>query len=287
MSRHPITGTEPGLDAAWLARLKRSIDKPPAMPRAALCLAACGADPSVATIGSIDPALAARLAAWGQPLRVAGAAWWIDTPGAAAVDETLASIAGTLRQLGELPGWRGELLAVRSAAGVRIGAIERSAVRALGIASHAVHLIVLDERGRIWVQLRAHDKANDPGCWDTTVGGLVSDGETAEICLWRESWEEAGLRAAELRGLAPVGNVTVRRPTPEGYMVEDIEVFEATLPGGGVPHNQDGEVERFECWHAGQLLARLQADAFTLEASTILAQWLGPHAAALASRRAG
>ena len=68
--------------------------------------------------------------------------------------------------------------------------------------------------------------------------------------------------------------MTVRRPLAEGYMVEHIDLFEALVPEGLVPVNQDGEVERFECVDRSTLISRLHDDAFTLEAGMILATWL-------------
>jgi len=264
------------LALAWLAELKRRVDEPARVPRAALRLLR-SARPGV-TIGSVDPQWARAQADAGVGLRAqADGTWAIDGSGPGGVDAALADLAGALRDRGALPTWRGECLAVTDESGQRVGAIERAAVRPLGIATQAVHLVALDTRGHVWVQLRARDKANDPGRWDTTVGGLVSDGETPSGSLAREMWEEAGLREVDLRALTPVGALTVRRPMPEGYMVEHIDVFEAALSPGCEPANQDGEVERFECWDAALLAARLQQEAFTLEASLILAQWLGPH----------
>ena len=131
--------------------------------------------------------------------------------------------------------------------------------------------MVGDERGRMWVQQRAFDKATDPGQWDTTVGGLVAAGESALAALAREAWEEAGLRIDDLHGVAPLRRISVRRPVPEGYLVEHIDMFEATAPAGITPVNQDGEVECFECLDIEPLVERLHAGAFTREAGLILA----------------
>lgn len=200
--------------------------------------------------------------------------WQIEVPSGAKVDDALAGIAKWLHVHQLAAAWRGELLAVIDDADVVVGAIERAAVRPLGIATRAVHLVVRDERERVWVQQRAFDKATDPGLWDTTMGGLVSAFESIEQTLERETWEEAGLRIGELRDVQRFGRHTVRRPTREGYMVEHIEMFEAVAPATSIPINQDGEVERFECLEIADLLARLHAEAFTLEAALILVKWL-------------
>jgi 8-oxo-dGTP pyrophosphatase MutT (NUDIX family) len=272
----PTDPPEPALALPWIAALKERAERAPQRPRVPLRLRVAGARRAPVSIGSIEPALAARLAGAGQPLHADAAQCWIDVARRDAVDTTLAELARGLSDLGLSRGWRDELVAVTSPTGARVGAIERSAVRALGITTRAVHLVVLDAQGSMWVQLRSRDKANDPGMWDTTVGGLISDGESAAQALTRETWEEAGLRAPDLRSLTAVGDVTVRRPMPEGYMVEHLEVFEAQLVSARTPSNQDGEVERFECWDLATLARQLQADAFTLEASVILVQWMAP-----------
>jgi len=265
------------MNEAWLQRLRERLDQPPVRPRAPLALGVGGTGRPI-VVGSIEATLALQLAAAGLPLRDAGAAWQIELPDAAAVDPALAAVAQWLHANGLASAWRGELLSVTDGAGTRVGAIERAAVRPLGIATHAVHLVVCDAHGRVWAQQRALDKATDPGRWDTTVGGLVAAGESIAQTLERETWEEAGLRVAELRVLAHFGRITVRRPLAEGYMVEHIEMFEARVPDALVLANQDGEVERFECLDRAELIERLHADAFTLEAAMILARWLAPRA---------
>ena len=262
-----------GVDAAWRARLAARLDRPAQQPRLPLRLIVDGrAEP--ATIGSIEPALAMRLAGAGLPLVAAGDACQIEPGGIAHIDAAFAAIARWLHEHGAASAWRDELLAVIDGDGTVVGAIERAAVRPLGIATQAVHLVAHDGSGQVWVQQRALDKATDPGLWDTTVGGLVAAGESLARTLARETWEEAGLRIAELSGVAGFGRFTVRRPLPEGYMVEHIEMVEAVVPEALVPANQDGEVERFERVDRAALRTRLHADAFTLEAAMILATWL-------------
>jgi 8-oxo-dGTP pyrophosphatase MutT (NUDIX family) len=265
--------TRPALDADWLRLLAQRIDTAPSAPRLPLALLVAG-EPRAATIGSIESSLATQLAGAGYPLRGDGDRWTIELASQDAISRSLAGIAEWLHANGHIDGWRDELLAVTDAHANLVGLIERAAVRALGIATQAVHLVATDEAGAVWVQQRAHDKAVDPGRWDTTMGGLVAARESISQTLARETWEEAGLQTDELLALAPFGRFTVRRPVPDGYMVEHIHLFEATLPGAMQPVNQDGEVERFECLDRELLIERLHADAFTVEASAILAAWL-------------
>ncbi len=250
----------------WLDRARRAADAPPDRPRVPLLLNAASAA-GLIEIGSIEPALGDRLRAAGLALHPQGAGWRVDGD----ADESLAAIARWLRDAGLCTHWRDELLAVVSAAGERVAAIERGVVRALGITTFAVHLVGVAPDGRVWVQQRAFDKATDPGAWDTLVGGLVAAGESTTTSLAREAMEEAGLAIEQLRDLRATERITVRRPVAEGYMVEHIEVFRADVPEGVTPVNLDGEVERFECLDAAALVERLRRGEFTLEAALILA----------------
>jgi len=262
--------TGAALDAAFLQALQARADVSPLRARDALWLAR-------AQIGSIEPALARRMEDAGLPIaaEVSGRRVVVADGDA---DAALACIAQWLHREGLASRWRDELLTVNDAAGTACARIERAAVRPLGIATRAVHLVGLAPGGGVWVQQRAFDKSTDPGQWDTLMGGLQSADESDAQTLERETWEEAGLHIADLHDLRATGHVGVRRPVAEGYMVEHIEVFTATLAEGLVPTNRDGEVERFECLDRADLRARIERDAFTLEAALILAATLGASA---------
>lgn len=248
--------------ATWLAQQRAQADAAPLSPRDALWLDASGAH-----IGSVEPALGQRLVDAGLPLRRSTEGWRVDGE----ANNALAQIARWMNANALGGRWRDELLAVTDTRGHVVSHIERAAVRPLGITSFAVHLVAHAEQGGTWVQQRALDKATDPGLWDTAMGGLVAGFETVLQALERETWEEAGLRLAELRDMAALGRITIRRPVDaHGYMVEHIDVFEATVPAGVVPVNQDGEVLRFECVGKTLLRERLLRGEFTLEASLIL-----------------
>lgn len=196
-----------------------------------------------------------------------GAGWALAARADGDVNAALAGVAERLRDLSRLRGWRGELLDVADLAGTSLGAIERSAVRPLGIATRAVHLNAWTPEGELWIAQRALDKSTDPGMWDTLVGGLVSAGESDALALERESWEEAGLPAACLAVSVSVGEYCVRRILPEGYQVEWVGVTDVVLPAGLVPANQDGEVAQIRTAPLDAVIAMIGEDAFTLEAA--------------------
>ncbi|MFT3665922.1 NUDIX domain-containing protein [Piscinibacter sp.] len=255
-------------DAPWLAELRRRAAQPPLQAREPLCWGA-------AEIGSIEAALGERMQGDGLPLRREAGAWQIGSRD----DETLAELAAWLREHGLAGRWRDELLPVIDAEGRVHGAIERAAMRPLGLITQAVHLVGRHPDGRFWVQQRAHDKATDPGLWDTLVGGLMAAGETVQTTLERETWEEAGLRLRELEGVQPLGHLQVRRPVAEGYMVERAVLFQAVVPRRLAPENRDGEVAGFACVDAAALREGLAAGRYTLEAALIHAHALALDAA--------
>ncbi|MDQ2929096.1 MAG: NUDIX domain-containing protein [Pseudomonadota bacterium] len=256
----------------WLLQARRTATAPVSQARRTLLLVHNGAEHA---IGSIEPGLADRMRSAGFLEDETTSGFRLFGRG----DESLAVVARWLHGRGLGSIWRDELLAVTDAEGRRVGAIERAAVRPLGIKTWAVHLVGGASDQRVWVQQRAFGKATEPGQWDTLMGGQVAAGESIEASLERETWEEAGLMLAELHGLARCEPVIVRRPVADGWVIEDIEVFRAEIADGVEPVNRDGEVERFECLEESALIDRLRAGAFTLEATLILGAELERRAA--------
>lgn len=250
---------------AWRDRLRAAAHAQPLRPRVPLW---CGGE----RIGSVEPDLFERAGLAGSSaLRAEAARGGWTLLGEATV--SLAHIAHVLRDTGLAHAWRNEQLAVRGDRGTLVGTVERAAVRPLGIATHAVHLTATDDAGQVWVQQRAFDKPTDPGLLDTLVGGMVPASDSVEQALERETWEEAGLRLPQVRGLRHGGRVATLRPFAElahGYVVETLDWYACTLPRGVAPHNRDGEVAAFSCMPAREVERRLQQDAFTIDAALVL-----------------
>jgi 8-oxo-dGTP pyrophosphatase MutT (NUDIX family) len=230
-----------------------------------------------ATIGSVEPGFLDQIGLQPAPdgrqaLQKDELGWLLQGE----LTATLHQLAHALRAAGLSHAWRDEQLAVSDEAGRVLGTVERAVVRPLGIATRAVHLAGISPDGRHWVQQRSLTKPNDPGLWDTLVGGMVPACDSLEQALERETWEEAGLRLGQLRQLAWGGQVTSRGPSGDGggagYVIERIDWYRCVVPEQVIPLNQDGEVARFELVAPGQLLERLVAGGFTLEASLILVE---------------
>lgn len=252
----------PCVDAAWLAALRAGADQAPRMPRVPFFVAGVQA-------GTVEPEFLRPLAEPGW-LEESGGGWRLLGEPSSALDR----LARALRDAGLAHAWRDEQLAVNAPDGRRIATVERAVVRPLGIPTRAVHLVGEAPDGRTWVQLRSRTKSNDPGLWDTLMGGMVAAADSLETALERETWEEAGLRLAQLRDVRPGGHVMTRRPAPDangaGYVVERVDWYRCTVPEGLAPVNQDGEVDEFRLMARGELVGKLQAGAFTSEAALIL-----------------
>lgn len=260
----------------WLASARSHADRKPLLARVPFVVLG-------QTVGSVEPQVLAQIADGAMlpdphRLQFEQGAWHLhSTPGdATAAMNALAQAMRTARLTGP---WRNEQLAVYGERDERIGTIERGVVRPLGIATRAVHLIGNAPDGRMWVQQRAFNKANNPGMWDTLMGGMVSAADTLAQALERETWEEAGLRIGDLHDVRLGGHVDFAQPAEEednaGYMRERIDWFAATVAQGMEPENQDGEVERFELWTTQQVQQRMVRGEFTPEAALLLADYFG------------
>jgi 8-oxo-dGTP pyrophosphatase MutT (NUDIX family) len=192
-----------------------------------------------------------------------------------ALDTLLAGVAQALRDANCLRGWRDELLDVLDQAGRPVGAIERAAVRPLGLLTRAVHLNAWTPDGRLWIARRALSKSTDPGMWDTLVGGLAGSGEDLDLALVRECGEEAGLDAPDIQAREPMRTILrMQRRLPEGYQVEDLLVSRCVLPPHVQPANRDGEVMEIATVEPARALAMVAAGDFTLEAALVIADEL-------------
>jgi isopentenyl-diphosphate delta-isomerase len=74
-----------------------------------------------------------------------------------------------------------------------IGHAPRSEVHARGLLHRAVHVLVFNSHGEIFLQKRSMKKDRQPGVWDSSCSGHVDSGEDYDKTALRELGEEIGL----------------------------------------------------------------------------------------------
>ena len=61
----------------------------------------------------------------------------------------------------------------------------------------AVHILVFNSAGQLFLQKRSMSKDEQPGKWDTSAAGHVDSGEHYDDCARREIAEELGIETGE------------------------------------------------------------------------------------------
>ncbi|MFM1556587.1 MAG: NUDIX hydrolase [Limisphaerales bacterium] len=78
-----------------------------------------------------------------------------------------------------------------------IGRELRSVVHTRGLRHRAVHVLVFNAAGQLFLQKRSMAKDNDPGLWDSSCSGHVDSGESYAVAAERELMEEIDLLVDE------------------------------------------------------------------------------------------
>lgn len=97
-----------------------------------------------------------------------------------------------------------------------VGTATRGRVHAEGLFHRAVHVLIRNSAGRVFIQQRSMQKDSAPGKWDSSASGHLDSGEDYLDCAIREVREELGIRLAQLREVgrlsasADTGNEFVR-----------------------------------------------------------------------------
>ncbi|MCK9687734.1 NUDIX hydrolase [Scleromatobacter humisilvae] len=187
-------------------------------------------------------------------------------------DARLAQVHARLRADGLIVAWRDEPYPLRDRRGGEHGRLERAATRFWGMLTLGAHCngYVADASGRpthLWIARRSLTKPTDPGRLDNLIGGGVPAGQSPRDAVVREGWEEAGLEARQMAGLATGGLVDLECDIPEGRQHERLHVFDLALPAGLVPRNIDGEVAEHRLMPVAEALARAAAGELTTDAA--------------------
>ncbi|MBM3878559.1 MAG: NUDIX domain-containing protein [Verrucomicrobia bacterium] len=73
-----------------------------------------------------------------------------------------------------------------------IGRAPRSEVHRRGLKHRAVHVLIFNAQGELFLQQRSLQKDSCPGLWDSSASGHLAPGETYDDCAVREVREELG-----------------------------------------------------------------------------------------------
>ena len=74
-----------------------------------------------------------------------------------------------------------------------VGRNTRAEVHRLALQHRAVHILVFNSRGEIFLQKRSLKKDCFPGAWDSSAAGHLDCGEDYDACAVRELREELGI----------------------------------------------------------------------------------------------
>lgn len=138
-----------------------------------------------------------------------------------------------------------------------VGRATRKFCHSGSMALHAVvHLHILSNDGRLYLQKRSMKKDIAPGRWDTAVGGHIDYGESVADALAREAREELGV---DISALSPkplfnyIWQSSVEREVVNAFAIQ----YEGTI----TPDHDEVDEGRF--WTFDQLKESLGKDVFT------------------------
>lgn len=145
-----------------------------------------------------------------------------------------------------------------------IGQNTRNEVHRLGLMHRAVHVLVFNAAGRIFLQKRSMKKDRQPGVWDSSASGHVDSGEDYDACAIRELREEIGLALRE------VPQRLFKLPASEATDQEHLWVYRCEAEGPFTLHPD--EIERGG-WFSPAELTRWASEKPEEFASAFLIIW--------------
>ncbi|MBN1269015.1 MAG: NUDIX domain-containing protein [Kiritimatiellae bacterium] len=148
-----------------------------------------------------------------------------------------------------------ELFDLVDETGRRIGQATRRECHANPSLLHqAVHVLVFDGSGRLFLQKRSLRKDVQPGKWDTSVGGHVQPGEESRRAAARELKEELGIPVPRLEFLYAYTWRTDRES-------ELVQTYRARADGPFRLHA--GEIDEGRFWTMEEIEEHLGVGVFT------------------------
>ncbi len=137
----------------------------------------------------------------------------------------------------------------------------RDEIHRLGLWHRTVHIWLFDSSGNILFQLRARDKENNPGLYDTSCAGHISAGDSSLESAVREIGEELGIQKlpAELTYLFESKHTSSLNGGT--YLDNEFyDVYRGTLSGEEILNlkPQPHEVDAFRFFNINELRGALE-----------------------------
>jgi isopentenyldiphosphate isomerase len=140
----------------------------------------------------------------------------------------------------------------------------RSEVHRLGLMHRAVHVLVFNGRGQIFLQKRSMTKDRQPGLWDSSASGHLDTGEEYDACAVREVREEIGLV------LAAAPQRLFKLPASVETDQEHVWIYRCQAEGPFTLHPE--EIERGD-WFAPETVTSWMKEKPGEFASALLVIW--------------
>jgi isopentenyldiphosphate isomerase len=147
---------------------------------------------------------------------------------------------------------------------VVIGQRTRGEVHRLGLKHRAVHVLVFNRRGEVFLQKRSLAKDTFPGAWDSSASGHLDRGEDYDACAVRELREEIGLEIS--RAPERILRLTASPETGQEF----VWVYRTEAEGPFVLH--PAEIESGG-WFAPETVTQWMAEKPKDFASALLSIW--------------
>jgi len=144
-----------------------------------------------------------------------------------------------------------ELLSVVDENDSIIDTCARHVIHATGLRHRAVHILVFNDLGQLFLQKRSMKKDLNGGLWDTSAAGHVDAGEDYDISAIREIEEELGIGEAALEPL-------FKLPATAAIGMEFIQVYRCRHNG---PFNLAAdEIDEGDWFSVAEIAERIAAD---------------------------
>ena len=144
-----------------------------------------------------------------------------------------------------------ELLSVVDENDCIIDTCPRHIIHATGLKHRAVHILVFNDLGQLFLQKRSMKKDLNGGLWDTSAAGHVDAGEDYDISAVREIEEELGINAHTLEPL-------FKLPATADIGMEFIQVYRCIHNGPFIL--APDEIDEGDWFSTAEITGRIASD---------------------------